>query len=94
MDSVINKVLGKVSTATAYDVNGNALPLLNGSDFVVDEASVLGLVDAFGSVLSVDVMGTAMGQFMNADGSYTIVVDAGVSIGGIRETVVFNFDIF
>ena len=93
MDSVINKLLGKVTTATV-DVNGTAVNLLSGKDFVVEDASIDGLVTAFGYVLSEDVLLTNIAEFMNEDGSYTFVIDAGVSVGGIQETITVNIDIF
>ena len=93
VDTIINKVLDKVTTATV-DVNGKAVNLLSGDDFVVEEASIDGLVTAVGYVLSLEILETNIAEFMNEDGSYTFVIDAGVSVGGIKETVTVNVDIF
>ena len=93
VDTVVNKVLGKVTTATV-DVNGTAVNLLSGKDFVVEDASIDGLVTALGYVLSEAALLTNIAEFMNKDGSYTFVIDAGVSVGGIKETVTVNVDLF
>lgn len=93
VDSLANKALSKVTTATV-DVNGKAVNLLSGKDFVVEENTVDGLVTAFARLLSEEILLTNIAEFMNKDGSYTFVIDAGLSVGGIKETVTVNIDIF
>ncbi len=94
VDNIVNKVLGKVSYATVYDVNGNALPLLSDRGFNVATATVEGLVEAVAVALNDDVLNNGIVNYMNADGTYTVKCDAGLTIGGIKETVIVNLDIF
>ena len=94
MDAVINKILGKVASASIKDVNGKSIALLDGDAFVVEESSIKGLVDGFVGVLTKEVRGTKLADFANADGTYTFECDVALTIGGIAETVVLNVEIF
>ena len=95
VDTVVNKVLGKVESSVVYDVNGNACDLLSGNEFVVNDNSVSGLVSAIASQLSEDLLlNKTIADFMNVDGVYTVKCDVALSIGGIKETVIVNLDIF
>jgi hypothetical protein len=94
MDTLVNKLLGKVASASAYDVNGNALPLLSDRGFNVTEATVEGLVQAVAVALNDDVLNNGIVNYMNADGTYTVKCDVALTVGGIKETVILNLDIF
>jgi len=94
VDSVINKVIGKVESGVAYDANGNAYALLSGESFVIADNTMEAVVSAFASQLSEGILLSNIGNFMNEDGVYTIKCDVALSIGGIKETVVLNLDVF
>ncbi len=94
VDTIINKALGKVDSAVAYDVNGEDYKLLSEDGFVVEEESIYGLVEAFTFALHEEVLGTKIENFMNADGTYTVKCDVALGIGGIKETVILNLDVF
>jgi hypothetical protein len=95
MDSLINKLMGKVSeSSVAYDAKGNKYPLLSGTEFVVADNTFGSLVSAVACQFSPELLKSSVANFMNEDGSYTIVCDVALEIGGIKETVVLNFDLF
>lgn len=94
VDAVVNKVLGKVESSIVYDVNGNATALLSDRGFTVNDASIAGLVEAAAVALSDEVLQKGIVNFMNEDGTYTVKCDVALSIGGIKETVIVNLDIF
>ena len=95
VDTVINKVLGKVESSVVYDVNGNVSELLNDQTFDVTENSINGLVVAVASKLNEElILNKTLADFMNPDGTYTLKCDVALSIGGIKETVIVNLDIF
>ena len=97
--SVINKLLGKVTSAKAYDLKGNAYELLNGSDFdgskIVAGSNVFAeAVKAIYAMLDEETTGAYVSAFTTGDGVYTVEFDVAVSIGGISEKVIVNFDMF
>ncbi len=97
VDNLINKVLGKVSEATVTTVNGEAVDLLiDDAKFEVyeGEENLGGLVSAIYRVLSNEIIGKHVYDFVNADGTYTGVFDIALSIGGIEETITLNLDVF
>ncbi len=94
VDGVINKVLGKVSSATATTVNGAAYDLLSGADFVVDGDDITALVKALQAQLGNELKDIKVADFQNADGTYTAKFDVALTIGGIKETIVLNLDVF
>ncbi len=95
MDSLINKLMGKISeSSVAYDAKGNEYALLSGVDFVVADNTFASLVAAVACQFSEELLRSSVANFMNEDGSYTIVCDVALEIGGIKETVVLNFDLF
>ncbi len=93
-DAVINKALSKVSASTT--VNGVAYDVL--ADNVVFDlegaSSIAALVEEVAAAINPDLKGLTVADFANEDGTYTLAVDATVSIGGIKETVVLNLDVF
>jgi len=93
-DKVINKVLSKVSASTT--VNGVAYNVL--ADNVVFDlegaSSIAALVEEVAAALNPALKGLTVADFANEDGTYTLAVDAAVSIGGIKETVILNLDVF
>ena len=94
VDGVINKVLGKVSSATATTVNGAAYDLLSGADFVVDGDDITALVKALQAQLGNELKDIKVADFQNTDGTYTAKFDVALTIGGIKETIVLNLDVF
>lgn len=97
--NVINKLLGKVTSAKAYDLKGNAYELLNGSDFdgskIVAGSNVFAeAVKAIYAMLDEETTGAYVSAFTTGDGVYTVEFDVAVSIGGISEKVIVNFDMF
>ncbi len=94
VDGVINKVLGKVSSATATTVNGAAYDLLSGADFVVNGDDITALVKALQAQLGNELKDIKVADFQNADGTYTAKFDVALTIGGIKETIVLNLDVF
>ena len=95
MESVINKVMGKVSASSvAYDAKGNEFALLSGIKFAVKDNTMSSLVEAVASQFSEELLRNSMANFMNEDGTYTIKCDIALEVGGIKETVVVNFDLF
>ena len=90
-----NKVLAKVDHAS-IDVNGVNYDLLTeGAKFNLPSEDIKGLVTAVESMLNTDLLTKVnVGDFMNADGTYTLVVNAGTTIGGINETITINVAIF
>ena len=97
--NVLNKLLGKVTNATAYDLNGNAYKLLNGSDFdgsaIVAGNNVFAeAVMAIYNMLDDETKNANVADFTTGDGVYTVEFDVAVSIGGISEKVIVNFDMF
>ena len=90
-----NKVLSKVDNASIV-VNGADVDLLkDGAKFNLASNDIKGLVGAVSGMLSDDVLNNVtVADFENKDGSYTLVVNAGTTIGGINETVTINVDIF
>ncbi len=93
-DAVINKALSKVSASTT--VNGVAYDVL--ADNVVFDlegaSSIEALVNEVAAALNPALKGLTVADFANEDGTYTLAVDAAVSIGGIKETVILNLDVF
>ena len=95
MDGIINKVMGQVSdSSVAYDAKGNKFALLSGNDFVVADKTMSSVVLAGASLFSQGLLENDMANFMNEDGTYTIKCDIALNKGGIKETVILNFDIF
>lgn len=94
VDNIINKVLNKVTSATATTVNGATYGLLSGADFVVDGDDFNALVKALKAQLGNELKGIKVSDFVNADGTYTAKFDVAISIGGIKETVILNLDVF
>jgi hypothetical protein len=95
MDSLINKLMGKVSeSSVAYDAKGNKYTLLSGKEFEVSDNTLSSLVFAVANQFSTELLDSSVENFMNEDGTYTITCDVALEIGGIKETVVLNFDLF
>ena len=94
VDGVINKVLGKVSSATATTVNGAAYDLLSGADFVINGDDITALVKALQAQLGNELKDIKVADFQNTDGTYTAKFDVALTIGGIKETIVLNLDVF
>ena len=97
--NVINKLLGKVTNVTAYDLKGNAYKLLNGSAFdgseIVAGNNVFAeAVEAIYKMLDDDTKNAYVSAFTTGNGVYTVEFDVSVSIGGISEKVIVNFDMF
>ena len=89
-----NKVLSKVDNASVV-VNGANVDLLaDGAKFNLESNDVEGLVTAVQNMLSTSVKGLYLEDFQNADGTYTLVVNAGTTIGGINETITINVAVF
>ena len=93
VDNIINKVLSKVTDAKVTTANGATYGLLSGTDFVVNGDDFSALVKALKAQLG-EVKGIRVSEFANANGTYTATFDVAVSIGGIKETVVLNLDVF
>ncbi len=90
-----NKVLSKVDNASV-NVNGVNYDLLaDGAKFNLTSEDIAGLVGAVENMLN-DTVKTDLfvGDFLNDDGTYTLVVNAGTTIGGINETITINVAIF
>ena len=101
--NVINKLLGKVTSAKAYDLNGKAYNILNGNKF--DGAAIANSENAFGAAITAiynmldgegegAVLNANVADFTTGNGVYTVEFDVAVSIGGISEKVIVNFDMF
>lgn len=90
-----NKALTKVDNASV-NVNGVNIDLLaDGAKFNLPSEDIEGLVTAVESMLSDEVKeNLKVGDFVNADGTYTLVINAGTTIGGINETITINVAIF
>lgn len=101
--NVINKLLGKVTSAKVYDLKGNAYNVLNGSAFdgsaIADSENVFGaFITAIYNMLDSEgedaVLKANVADFTTGNGVYTVEFDVAVSIGGISEKVIVNFDMF
>lgn len=101
--NVINKLLGKVTSAKVYDLNGKAYNVLNGSAFdgsaIADSENVFGaFITAIYGMLDAEgedaVLKAKVADFTTGNGVYTVEFDVAVSIGGISEKVIVNFDMF
>ena len=93
LDGVADKALKEVTSATVTDCVGNTLPLLSGEDFYVEDASIVGLVEAVDRVLNDDAGSMKLANFVNGD-VYTAEFDVAIEYKGISEKVIVNFDFF
>ena len=94
LDSVADKVLKEVTSATVTDRVGNTRPLLSGEAFEVEgEASIENLVDAVSRVLNTETGSLPIANFVNGD-IYTAEFDIAIDYKGISEKVIVNFDFF
>ncbi len=97
--SVINKLLGKVTSATVTDLNGETYKLLNGNDFdgseIAESDNVFGAaVASIMAIIDDATLDADVADFTTGNGVYTVEFDVAVSVGGIEETVIVNFDMF
>ena len=93
MEALVNKVVANVSSAT-INVNGVDIALLaDGARFDIASKDMAGLVLAASAMLNSDGLANVkLGDFQNADGTYTIECEA--TIKGITEKVSITFDVF
>ena len=92
VDSLINKLITKVSVAKVYDADGNAYDLFSNRGFDVKNSTVAGLAEATAVALGDELLQIPMANFMNKDGTYT--VSCNVTVKGITEKVTITMDIF
>ena len=93
LDGVADKALKEVTSATVTDYVGNTRPLLSGEAFYVEDASIVGLVEAVDRVLNDDAGSMKLENFANGD-VYTAEFDVAIEYKGISEKVIVNFDFF
>ncbi len=93
LDAVADKALKEVTNATVTDYVGNTRPLLSGEAFYVEDASIVGLVEAVDRVLNDEAGSMKLANFANGD-IYTAEFDVAIEYKGISEKVIVNFDFF
>ena len=102
-DGVINKIVGKVVSATIV-IDGEEVDLLNGTEFgtKADVADFGALVEAVTDMInSDDVLAAEMGAFLVEEGVYQFAVTVSVDMSNIdamdnniiTETIIFNVHI-
>ena len=96
LDAFVNKVLGKVTSATVT-VDGKEVELLSGAAFAPAAADYYGLLEAVVDMLSDDLKAVTVGSFLQEDGAYKVPVNVTVDVsnadvmtnGVISETIYF-----
>lgn len=110
VDGFINKVIGKITTATVTTNDGTVVELLKkGASFTpedyhwsADDTAFELLVKGVQGVMSDDILALTVGDFANESGYYTVKVDVAVDMSNvgdmvnstITETIYVNIHIF
>ncbi len=89
LDSLVNKVLEKVTSATVTTMNGEVLPLLYEDASFAPNANMTpfnAFVSAFTNIISDELYYTTVGAFANGD-YYTVQLDIAVDMSNVGEMV-------
>ena len=77
-----------------YSLNEDGEKVFDGSKIVAGSNVFAEAVKAIYAMLDEETTGAYVSAFTTGDGVYTVEFDVAVSIGGISEKVIVNFDMF